>query len=71
MCIRDRYGTLLSTELCLTNPKRNGDKSIASYQLDFERFLGPKQSAVLRNGLLGGYDTDGNIDTLVLSLITT
>jgi agmatine deiminase len=61
----DQYGTLLSTELCLTNPKRNGDKSIASYQLDFERFLGTKQSVVLRNGHLDGDDTDGHIDTLV------
>jgi agmatine/peptidylarginine deiminase len=61
----DQDGTLLSTELCLTNPKRNGAKSIASYQQDFERFLGAKKSVILRNGHLEGDDTDGHIDTLV------
>lgn len=61
----DQNGTLLSTELCLTNPKRNGDKSMVSYQQDFQHFLGAKQSIILLNGHLEGDDTDGHIDTLV------
>ncbi len=61
----DQNGTLLSTELCLTNPKRNGDKSILSYHQDFEQLLGVKQSIILQNGHLDGDDTDGHIDTLV------
>ena len=61
----DQGGTLLSTELCLTNIKRNGAKSIAAYQHDFQKFLGAKQSVILRNGHLAGDDTDGHIDTLV------
>ncbi|WP_339719283.1 agmatine deiminase family protein [uncultured Paraglaciecola sp.] len=61
----DQHGTLLSTELCLTNPKRNGAKTIASYQDDFQQFLGAKQSFILGNGHLEGDDTDGHIDTLV------
>jgi agmatine/peptidylarginine deiminase len=61
----DQYGTLLSTEFCLTNPKRNGDKPITSYQQDFEKYLGAKHSVILQNGYLEGDDTDGHIDTLV------
>ena len=61
----DQNGTLLSTELCLTNPKRNGNKSIAAYQQVFQNFLGVKQSIILQNGHLEGDDTDGHIDTLV------
>jgi agmatine deiminase len=61
----DQYGTLLSTEFCLSNPKRNGDKPIISYQQDFERDLGAKHSIILQNGHLEGDDTDGHIDTLV------
>jgi agmatine/peptidylarginine deiminase len=61
----DQYGTLLSTEFCLTNPMRNGNKPVVSYQQDFKQFLGAKQSLVLRNGHLDGDDTDGHIDTLV------
>jgi agmatine deiminase len=61
----DQYGILLSTKLCLNNPKRNGDKPIVAYQQDFEQFLGAKQSIILQNGHLEGDDTDGHIDTLV------
>lgn len=61
----DQNGTLLSTQLCLTNPKRNGVKSMLSYQQDFEQFLGVKHSIILQNGHLDGDDTDGHIDTLV------
>ena len=61
----DQDGTLLSTELCLTNPKRNGHKSMVAYQQDFQNFLGAKKSIILQNGHLDGDDTDGHIDTLV------
>jgi len=61
----DQDGTLLSTELCLTNPKRNGHQSMVAYQQDFQNFLGAKKSIILQNGHLDGDDTDGHIDTLV------
>ena len=61
----DQHGTLLSTELCLTNSKRNGTKTIASYVEGFEQFLGANKSIILKNGHLEGDDTDGHIDTLV------
>lgn len=61
----DQNGTLLSTKLCLTNPKRNGNKSVSSYLLDFTNYLGAKQNIILENGHLEGDDTDGHIDTLV------
>ncbi|MBL4631408.1 MAG: agmatine deiminase family protein [Paraglaciecola sp.] len=61
----DQQGRLLSTELCLTNVKRNGVKSMASYMQDFQQFLGAKQSIILQHGHLDGDDTDGHIDTLV------
>lgn len=61
----DQHGTLLSTHLCLANPKRNGDKPIQSYLQDFQNYLGAKQSVILQNGHLEGDDTDGHVDTLV------
>lgn len=61
----DQHGRLLSTEFCLTNPKRNGDKSIASYQQYFAQILGAKETIILQHGHLDGDDTDGHIDTLV------
>lgn len=61
----DQNGLLLSTQLCLSNPKRNSDKPIESYRQDFARFLGAKHSIILQNGHLEGDDTDGHIDTLV------
>lgn len=61
----DQYGHLLSTALCLTNPKRNGDKSLDSYAKTFEHALGAKKVTVLHEGHLEGDDTDGHIDTLV------
>ncbi|MEP1447946.1 MAG: agmatine deiminase family protein [Paraglaciecola sp.] len=61
----DQHGNLLSTELCLTNPQRNGNKTLSAYQQDFEDFLGSNHSLILRNGHLEGDDTDGHIDTLV------
>ncbi|WP_299073623.1 agmatine deiminase family protein [uncultured Paraglaciecola sp.] len=61
----DQAGTLLSTQLCLSNPKRNGEKSLASYQQAFAEHLGATKSVILQNGHLEGDDTDGHIDTLV------
>lgn len=61
----DQEGLLLSTEFCLSNPRRNGDKSIHSYERDFVKYLGATRSIILANGHLEGDDTDGHIDTLV------
>lgn len=61
----DQDGTLLSTQLCLTNSKRNGDKSIDAYQKVFQQSLGANKSVIFQNGHLEGDDTDGHIDTLV------
>lgn len=58
-------GTLLSTQLCLTNPERNGDLSLADYTQQFAENLGATQTHILKNGHLEGDDTDGHIDTLV------
>ena len=61
----DQDGRLLSTEFCLTNPKRNNDKTLSSYQQDFKQYLGARDTTILKNGHLEGDDTDGHIDTLV------
>ncbi len=61
----DGNGHLLSTELCLTNPQRNQNKSLQSYQQDFAQYLGAKKTTILTQGHLEGDDTDGHIDTLV------
>jgi agmatine/peptidylarginine deiminase len=61
----DQEGRLLSTQYCLTNPQRNGSKSIQSYQQNFEEYLGVSSSTILQHGHLEGDDTDGHIDTLV------
>ncbi|MGS2719211.1 agmatine deiminase family protein [Paraglaciecola aestuariivivens] len=61
----DGSGHLLSTDLCLTNPKRNGNKTLSSYQQDFAKYLGASQSTIFTQGHLEGDDTDGHIDTLV------
>lgn len=58
-------GILLSTELCLSNPKRNGALDLRSYQQAFAKTLGATNSLILQNGHLEGDDTDGHIDTLV------
>lgn len=61
----DDNGHLLSTALCLQNPKRNGGKSLTDYQQDFASYLGATTSTILKHGHLEGDDTDGHIDTLV------
>ncbi|WP_133467871.1 agmatine deiminase family protein [Paraglaciecola marina] len=61
----DDNGHLLSTALCLQNPKRNGVKSLTDYQQDFASTLGATTSTILKHGHLEGDDTDGHIDTLV------
>lgn len=58
-------GLLLSTELCLSNPERNGKLSLTEYEHQFAAALGASQTHILQNGHLEGDDTDGHIDTLV------
>lgn len=58
-------GHLLSTEYCLTNPKRNGSMTLMEYQQVFKEQLGASQVTILKQGYLEGDDTDGHIDTLV------
>ncbi len=61
----DQQGHLLSTELCLTNPQRNGDMALAEYQRTFKQALGASKVSIYQHGHLEGDDTDGHIDTLV------
>ncbi|GAA6186514.1 agmatine deiminase family protein [Aliiglaciecola sp. NS0011-25] len=61
----DQHGHLLSTALCLQNPQRNGDLSLAAYQSMFIKHLGASRVSILENGHLEGDDTDGHIDTIV------
>ena len=61
----DENGHLLSTQLCLTNPQRNGDLSLEDYHNQFKQVLGASHVTVFENGHLDGDDTDGHIDTLV------
>ena len=61
----DQQGQLLSTSLCLLNPERNGEYSLADYKKQFARVLGAENVSVFHNGHLEGDDTDGHIDTLV------
>lgn len=58
-------GCLLSTQMCLENPERNGDFSIEKYESIFTKYLGATETHILQNGHLEGDDTDGHIDTLV------
>lgn len=58
-------GTILSTQLCLTNPSRNGSLSLNQYREIFAQSLGAKETIVFKHGHLEGDDTDGHIDTLV------
>ncbi|WJG09813.1 agmatine deiminase family protein [Aliiglaciecola sp. LCG003] len=60
----DQNGHLLSTELCLTNPLRNGTLSLSGYEEQFKQILGATQVSILGKGHLEGDDTDGHIDTL-------
>lgn len=61
----DDEGHLLSTEFCLSNPKRNGDMPLSQYTDLFSQYLGAKKVSIFVNGHLEGDDTDGHIDTLV------
>ncbi|MBT0586969.1 agmatine deiminase family protein [Alteromonas oceanisediminis] len=61
----DAEGHLLTTQMCLSNPQRNGDFSLVAYQETLERHLGADKVSILKNGHLEGDDTDGHIDTLV------
>lgn len=57
-------GVLLTTQMCLTNPKRNGTMTLDEYRALFAATLGVAQTIVLEHGHLAGDDTDGHIDTL-------
>ncbi|MFT2089647.1 agmatine deiminase family protein [Paraglaciecola sp. 2405UD69-4] len=61
----DQAGHLISTALCLQNPKRNGNKSLTDYERDFTSYLGATATTIFQHGHLEGDDTDGHIDTLV------
>ena len=61
----DQHGHLLSTEFCLSNPKRNGSLSLDKYREIFTQHLGASQVSIFQHGHLEGDDTDGHIDTLV------
>lgn len=61
----DEDGVLLSTALCLTNKKRNGDFSLSEYKQVFAEKLGATRTVIFESGHLEGDDTDGHIDTLV------
>lgn len=60
----DANGVLMSTHMCLTNPKRNGDMAPEHYQAYFADVLGATRTVILEHGHLAGDDTDGHIDTL-------
>ncbi|MGO4891246.1 agmatine deiminase family protein [Flavobacterium sp. W21_SRS_FM6] len=61
----DDNGHLLSTQFCLSNPKRNGDLSFERYTDIFKQALGATKVSIFEHGHLEGDDTDGHIDTLV------
>lgn len=57
-------GILLSTQMCLTNPQRNGAMTLAEYRSLFAETLGATKTVILEHGHLTGDDTDGHVDTL-------
>lgn len=61
----NQSGHVLSTSLCLLNPQRNANYSLADYHDAFRQSIGAKQFTAFENGHLQGDDTDGHIDTLV------
>lgn len=61
----DAKGHLLSTQLCLSNPERNGEWNEDKHLCIFNDVLGANKVTILQHGHLEGDDTDGHIDTLV------
>lgn len=61
----DSLGNLLSTQLCLGNPERNGKLTMSEYYQWFRSSLGAQSIHIFEHGHLHGDDTDGHIDTLV------
>ena len=61
----DGAGHLLSTQLCLSNPERNGEWDEQRHIELFSQTLGATKVTILQHGHLEGDDTDGHIDTLV------
>ncbi len=60
----DGEGTLLTTESCLLDPKRNPHLTKGRIEARLKRHLGVDRVLWLRHGHLIGDDTDGHIDTL-------
>ncbi len=58
-------GHVLSTQMCLLNPERNGDIDLVAYRQLFQNALGASRTSLFQHGHLQGDDTDGHIDTLV------
>lgn len=56
-------GYILTTEVVLLNPTRNGDTTLAKLEQQLSSGLGADAILWLRNGLVGD-DTDGHIDNL-------
>lgn len=61
----DSLGNLLTTQLCLENPERNGELAMSEYHQWFRSSLGAHSIHIFEHGHLQGDDTDGHIDTLV------
>ena len=61
----DDSGHLFTTELCLSNPERNGQFEIEKNQQILQQALGANKVTIFKHGHLEGDDTDGHIDTLV------
>lgn len=58
-------GLLLTTSLCISNPKRNGHLTSQGYKKTLTELLGITGMTILEHGHLEGDDTDAHIDTLV------
>lgn len=58
------HGSLLTTENCLLNPKRNAHLSKQQIEQQLNELLGIEQVLWLTQGSLQGDDTDSHVDTL-------
>ena len=57
-------GTILTTEMCLLNPNRNGEMPREQIEGYLRDYLGAKKILWLSGGEIAGDDTDGHIDQL-------
>ncbi len=60
----DGQGTLLTTERCLLDPRRGGDRDRDAVERRLQQSLGIRHVHWLRHGGLEGDDTDGHVDML-------